>query len=115
MKLMLIALVLFSVTQAFANYDGRILLTCRGTSFSDLKVVTLVQHENGKLTVVEQGDNGEVRRRSIESNSFDLGEISLSGWYGYTRTLLRENGGWELRKSDECRESQYSVSCVETR
>jgi hypothetical protein len=106
----------FGITSAaFANYEGTILLTCRNMPFSDLKVVTLIQRPNGSLVVVEQGDNGQVRRHNVESNSFDLGTVSLSGWYGYTRTLSRENGGWQLLKEDECSSDQYTVSCVESR
>jgi hypothetical protein len=69
----------------------------------------VVEHENGRATLVEEDVSGAVRRTPMDAAGVQRGDIELS-YRSFYRYLSRRTGNWQLVKVD-CDESFIDVSC----
>jgi hypothetical protein len=116
MKSIILLAAIALAAPAFANSDGKILLRCEGVNarslyFQDIRTITVVQHETGSATLVEEYVSGTVRRTPIDASAVARGDIELS-YRSFSRYLSRRTGTWELVKVD-CDESFFGVSCTQ--
>src|SRR5688500_17661174 len=108
MKTVLAALL---ISSAFAG-PGDVLLTCAPVPFSDLEKIEIVESDlAGQIFVVETGSDKKVSYKAHAADDLIKGELSLSDWYGYTRTLIRDGGGWSITHQDECSGGITSIKC----
>jgi len=111
------AAALLASAGALANYDGQVLLRCVDVGrtsdyFGDLKTLTVIQHPNRSLTLVEESAAGQTTRTSLDAGDYQRGNVTLSSNGALARFLSRESQGWQLVHVD-CDESYANVTCTE--
>jgi hypothetical protein len=108
MKILLLALSL----NASAVFADNVLLKCHDSAYSDLKNITLVEGEAGKMIVTEVSEDGSTRQsqRDVKDLS-ETQEIQLSSWNDYVRTLYFDGISWSIEHRDTCSSGITSVIC----
>jgi len=114
---------LLALSSAALASEGRIVVVCGNTHFSDLETIEIRETDlMGQYQLVETlKDIGPKKGTTRYSPVFDQADIEksefpeLTPWNGYTRRLVRYGrDNYRLTIQDECTSSSVAIDCRES-
>lgn len=79
----------------FADY--RVRLQCEGFEHDSLRLVRLIELDDGAYQLIELHENGKEKSMFIDPSLVKEGPLQLSPLYGYSRQLVKKNGKWVIQ------------------